>query len=127
MQRLTCVKSKDDHLVQTLRGHVSAVMAVAFSPDGKHIASGSDDTTIQLWDATTGDYKKALEGHRIQVTAVAFSPDGKHIALGSNIKTVKLSYVTTGDHKKTVVGLRKLSHSCSVLARWQARRVRLLG
>jgi WD40 repeat protein len=50
-------------LIQTLAGHSSSVLAVAFSPDGKQIASGSKDTTIKLWDAVTGDLQKTLVGH----------------------------------------------------------------
>jgi WD40 repeat protein len=77
-------------IIQTLAGHSGSVMAVAFSPDGKRIASGSDDGTIKLWDAATGEPQKTLAGHSAWVTAVAFSPDGKRIASGSNDGTIKL-------------------------------------
>ncbi|MGH9855001.1 MAG: WD40 repeat domain-containing protein, partial [Blastocatellia bacterium] len=64
-------------------GHGGAVNDIAFSPDGKTLASGSDDETIRLWDAQTGELKRTLSGQGEEVTAIAFSPDGKMIASAS--------------------------------------------
>jgi len=60
------------------------VSSVAYSPDGRHIISGSDDKMIRIWDAETGAaVGKPLEGHTKSVSSVAYSPDGQHIVSGS--------------------------------------------
>ena len=104
LRKLPQVEEAWASLIQTLAGHSGSVWAVAFSPDGKRIASGSGDETIKLWDATTGDLQKTLAGHSGSVWAVVFSPDGKWIASGSNDKTIKLWDATTGDLQKTLAG-----------------------
>src|SRR5262245_347112 len=73
-----------------LKGHTGFVTAVAFSPGGKTLASGSLDKTIKLWDVATGREKAVLKGHISEVMSVAFSPDGKLLASGSDDKTIKL-------------------------------------
>ena len=81
----------------TLQGHTDSVNSVAFSPDGRHIASGSMDKTIQIWDAQTGgQVGNPLQGHTSRVQSVAFSPDGKHIVSGSSDRTVQLWDAQTG-------------------------------
>ncbi|MEH1976653.1 MAG: ribosome assembly protein 4, partial [Nostoc sp.] len=90
--------------VNTLEGHSSTVYSVGFSPDGKTLASGSDDKTIKLWDVSTGKAIKTLTGHSSRVYSVGFSPDGKTLASGSSDKTIKLWDVSTGKAIKTLTG-----------------------
>ena len=72
------------------------VFAVAFSPDGKAVLTGSADKTARLWDAATGQPIGAPLQHQGRVSAVAFSPDGKTILTGSEDKTARLWDAATG-------------------------------
>src|SRR5262249_14315854 len=66
--------------LRTLGHPTKYVSSVVFSPDGKWIASGSDDKTGKVWDAATGGMVFTLPGHTVTVAAVAFSPDGRRLA-----------------------------------------------
>eukprot|EP00762_Andalucia_godoyi_P008546 ANDGO_01318.mRNA.1 Vegetative incompatibility protein HET-E-1 len=79
---------KEFQCIQTLSGHLSYVRCVAFSPDGKRIASGSYDNTVKVWQ--DGQCIQTLSGHLSYVHGVAFSPDGKRIASASDDKTVNV-------------------------------------
>src|SRR5207247_548956 len=73
-----------------IRGHTDNTFAVAFSPDGKTLATGSGDRTVKLWDTQTRREVRTLRGHRGELRSVAFSPDGKLLATGSADHMVKL-------------------------------------
>ncbi|MEE0961888.1 MAG: hypothetical protein U0L54_05005, partial [Bacteroidales bacterium] len=62
----------------------------AYSPDGTKIISGSNDKTIKIWDANTGECLKTLEGHSQPVYSVSYSPDGTKIISGSFDNTIKI-------------------------------------
>jgi WD40 repeat protein len=73
-----------------LTEHKLYVRSVAFSPDGRSLASGSNDNTIKVWDLASGKVKQELNGHLYDVESVAFSRDGQWIASGSGDHTIKL-------------------------------------
>jgi hypothetical protein len=77
-------------LFYTYRGHSNPVKAVAWSPNGSRIASGSNDNTVQVWSAADGSTPYTYQGHIGSVDAVAWSPDGSRIASGSDDSTVQM-------------------------------------
>ena len=78
--------------------------AVAFSPGGTRLLSGSEDHTLKLWDAATGLVLNTFDGHTESVHAVAFSPDGTRVLSGSDDKTLKLWDAATGQLLQTLAG-----------------------
>src|SRR5271157_50442 len=77
-------------LLGTLNGHTDPVYAVAWSPDGKIIATAGFDNTVRLWEAASRKEIKSLEGHTKIVLAVAFSPGGRQLASASLDNTAKI-------------------------------------
>jgi WD40 repeat protein len=73
----------------------SAMNAVAFSPDGKYVASAGADGTVKIWNTSTGDVVQTLKAHDGSVVCVAYHPDGKHVASTGSDRTVKVWDLTT--------------------------------
>jgi serine/threonine protein kinase len=89
------------------RDHFYFVNAVAWSPDGKKIASASADTNVQVWNAGTGSNILTYRGHSSKVNAVAWSPNGKRIASASDDQTVQIWNAITGETIFTYQGHTK--------------------
>ncbi|MCG8365466.1 MAG: hypothetical protein MJA27_19320, partial [Pseudanabaenales cyanobacterium] len=90
--------------VQTLKGHTSWVRALAISPDGQILVSGSGDKTVRIWLLQTGELRHVLKGHTAWVRSVAISPNGQTLASASNDKTICLWHLPTGELQRTLKG-----------------------
>ncbi len=90
--------------LQILQGHRDSITRLAWSPDGRRLASGSTDHTIRIWDTETGRCLRVLEGHQGWVWGVAWSPDGRQLASASQDWMVRIWDPETGVSVQTLRG-----------------------
>jgi hypothetical protein len=88
----------------SLKGHAGPVNCVAFSPDDKHLATGSADRTVRVWNAATGGVIRTFQGHTGTVFSVAFSHDGERLASAGVDRAVKVWDSSTGQNVLTLQG-----------------------
>src|SRR5205807_9474375 len=93
---------------RTLRAWLGNVTSVAFSPDGRRLASTSGNAAspgvVNVWDVSTGDEVLTLRGHSDIITGVAFSPDGQRLASASSDKTIRIWDTMNGQLIRQVQG-----------------------
>jgi len=104
IQTVSPLIAQEPKLRSIFKGHAYQVTTVAFSSDGKTLASGSCDRRVKLWDAATGKNTATFSGHSNAVEAVAFSRDGKTLASADFDGTIKLWNVAAGKNIATLKG-----------------------
>lgn len=102
--------NQQPELIVPTRPLISSIQAIAYSPDGKALATAGDQQIITIWDVNTGRVLRNLEGHSNDISALTYSPDGKFLASGSDDKTIKLWDANTGHEIRTFAGTL-FSHS----------------
>jgi WD40 repeat protein len=90
--------------LQTLGGHSNSVTSVAFSHDSTRLASASNDSTVKIWDASSGMCLQTLEGHSHYISSVAFSHDSTRLASASSDYTVRIWDTSSGACLQTLEG-----------------------
>lgn len=100
-ETLTLAKTMRHSVQSKIKGDSKRISAVDFSPDGRTLACGNEDSTVTLWNSQTGKLQRMLSGHVGRVTAVAFSPTGDSLASASSDSTAILWNTLQGTPMQT--------------------------
>ncbi len=101
-------------LEQRIEGHFGPVYAIAISPDGLTLVSGSQDTTIKIWAIETGDLLHTLTDHRGPVRSLALTPDGQTLISGAADATIKIWDLETGELQNTLTDHTRLVRGLAI-------------
>ena len=98
----TIWNATDGRLLRTIEAHNDSLYAIAISPDGLRLATGSYDQKIKLWNPADGELVHTLSAHNAAIYSLAFRPDGKILASASGDRTIKLWQVASGKRVETL-------------------------
>ena len=112
-------------LIRMLVGHTAGVSAMAVTPDGRHVVSGSEDNTLRVWDLATGETKTTLQGHTAGVSAMAVTPDGRQRGVRLRGQHAARLGPGHGGNQNDAPGPYQLGLCRGSHTRWSRRGVRL--
>jgi WD40 repeat protein len=120
----------DDDVCISFEGHTSSIWEVAFSPDGKFLASASSDSTIKLWDVSNNSCIRTLAGHTDEVFSISFSPDARFLASAGADETIRFWSVTDDSCLDTIetgknVDFVEFSPDGRMLVTWESHEIHL--